>query len=111
MFIGGIVIIEFFVTFYIQNIKSYMQNDNSLKEQKALGEGDIPIVALIGATMGLNLGIFTIFLSAILAIIPSMINTILKKEIETPFIPYLSLALFITYTNKNFISSLMQGLM
>ena len=111
IFAGGIVIIEFFVTFYIQNIKSHLLKDNSLREQKALGEGDIPIIALIGGIMGLNLGIFTIFLSAILAIIPSMINTILKKEIETPFIPYLALALFITYANKNLITTFLQGLM
>ena len=110
MFAGGIVIIEFFVTFYVQNIKSRILKNNKLKEQKALGEGDIPIVALIGGIMGLHLGLFTIFLSAILAIIPSMINTILKKEIETPFIPYLSLAFFITYTNKNIISTFIQGL-
>jgi len=110
IFAGGIVIIEFFVTFYIQNIKAFIIKDSFLKNQKALGEGDIPIIALIGGIMGLKLGIFTIFLSAILAIIPSMINTILKKEIETPFIPYLALALLATYANKDLISTLLKGL-
>jgi len=110
MFAGGIVILELFVTYYIQNIKAYLVNDNSLKDQKALGEGDIPIVALVGGLLGLQFGIIAIFLSAILAIIPSIINKILKKEIETPFIPYLSLGLFITFTNKDTLTKILEGL-
>ena len=110
VFAGGIVILELFTTYYIQNIKAYLLNDDSLKEQKALGEGDIPIVALIGGVLGLQFGIIAIFLSAILAIIPSIINKMLNKEIETPFIPYLSLGLFITMTNKDLLSTILEGL-
>ena len=110
IFAGGIVILELFVTYYIQNIKAYLLKDNSLKDQKALGEGDIPIVALIGGLVGLKFGIIAIFLSAILAIIPSIINKMLNKEIETPFIPYLSLGLFITFTNKDTLTKILEGL-
>ena len=110
IFAGGIVILEFFVTYYIQNIKAYLVKDDSLKDQKALGEGDIPIIALIGGLLGLKFGIIAIFLSAILAIIPSIINKMLNKEIETPFIPYLSLGLFITFTNKDTLTKILEGL-
>ncbi len=110
VFAGGIVILELFVTYYIQNIKAYLLNDDSLKNQKALGEGDIPIVAVMGGILGLKFGIIAIFLSAILAIIPSLINKLLNKEIETPFIPYLSLALFITITNKEALAAILEGL-
>lgn len=110
IFAGGIVILELFVTYYIQNIKTYLVNDASLKDQKSLGEGDIPIVALIGGLLGLKFGIIAIFLSAILAIIPSIINKMLNKEIETPFIPYLSLGLFITFAYSDILAKVLEGL-
>ncbi|MEA3513170.1 MAG: prepilin peptidase [Campylobacterota bacterium] len=98
-FAGAIVILELFITYYIQNIKSRIVKDESLKDQKAMGEGDIPIFAIIGGILGLKLGVLAIFLSAILAIIPSLLNIIVKKDVETPFIPFLSLSLFIVYIN------------
>ena len=99
LFAGGIVILELFITYYIQNIKSKILKDDSLKTQKAVGEGDIPIIAIIGGVLGIKLGIVAIFLSAIFAIIPSLVNNIIKKDIETPFIPFLSLGLFVVYVN------------
>jgi len=110
MFAGAIVIIELFVTYYIQNIKSKITQNDLLKEQKAIGEGDIPIIALLGGLLGLKFGIVAIFLSAILAIIPSVLNIVLKKETETPFIPFLSLGFIITYTNENNIQKILEGL-
>ena len=71
IFAGGFAILEFILTFYIQNIKSKLTNNDELKEQKALGEGDIPIIATIGAILGVKLALIAIFLSAIFAIIPS----------------------------------------
>ena len=108
IFAGGIVLLELFVTFYIQNIKSKILNDESLKDQKALGEGDIPIVAIVGGLLGIKLGIFAIFLSAILAIIPSLLYKILKKDIEMPFIPFLTLALFIIYAYDSYYLELLK---
>jgi leader peptidase (prepilin peptidase)/N-methyltransferase len=103
LFAGGIVILEIFVTFYIQNIKSKFIKNENLEEQKSLGEGDIPIFAIIGGVLGLKLGLFAIFLSAILAIIPSVLNIIRKKEIETPFIPFLSIGFFIVFLSEVYI--------
>jgi leader peptidase (prepilin peptidase)/N-methyltransferase len=97
LFSGGFVLLELFVTFYIQNIKAKFLNNPSLKEQKAMGDGDIPIAAIIGGLVGIKLGLLAIFLSAILAIIPALLNNIIKKDIETPFIPFLTLGLFIVF--------------
>jgi len=108
IFAGGIVILELFVTFYIQNIKSKILNDRSLKEQKSLGEGDIPIIAIIGGVLGLQLGVIAIFLSAILAIIPSVINIMMKKDNETPFIPFLSLGFLIVFLNDFYILDMLK---
>ena len=97
IFAGGFIILDFLLTFYIQNIKYKITKDENLKTQKALGEGDIPIVFVIGAILGLKAGFMAIFLAALLAIIPSIYNIIFKKEIETPFIPFLGLGFFIEF--------------
>jgi len=110
IFAGGIFIIDLFVTYYIQNIKAKILKNNLLENQKAIGEGDIPIIAIIGGLLGLQFGIIAIFISATLAIIPSILNIILKKEIETAFIPFLSLGFIITYTNKDTIQKILEGL-
>lgn len=110
IFAGGIFILDLFVSFYIQNIKSKLFNNHFLKTQKSLGEGDIPIIAVIGGLLGLHFGLTAIFLSAIFAIIPAILNLMLRKEIETPFIPYLSLALFIVFINQTNIEKLLEGL-
>lgn len=97
LFAGAFALLEFVLTFYIQNIKAVLLKDESLKEAKSLGEGDIPIVAVIGGLLGIKAGIVAIFLAALFAIIPSLYNSIKKKENETPFIPYLLLGLIVEY--------------
>lgn len=96
LFAGGFVLLELFITFYIQNIKAKITKNKALESQAALGEGDIPIAAVIGGILGIHLGISAIFLAALLALLPALYNLISKKEIETAFIPFLSLGLFIT---------------
>ena len=97
LFSGAVVLLNFVVTFYIQNIKSRILKDETLKEQVALGEGDIPIIAMIAVILGTTGGIFAIFLGAFFAIIPSIYSNILKKDIQTPFIPYLVLGFLTEY--------------
>lgn len=97
LFTGAFVILNFLLTFYIQNIKAKIKKDDSLKEQEALGEGDIPIIAAIAIILGIKGGLVAIFLSAFFAIIPSIYFSIIKKDIQTPFIPYLSLGLIVEY--------------
>ena len=97
IFAGGFVLLELVITFYIQNIKAKITKNKDLETQSALGEGDIPIAGVIGGLLGLHLGISAIFLAAMLGLLMSIYNLLSKKEIETPFIPFLSLGLFITY--------------
>lgn len=96
-FAGAFVLLEIFATFYIQNIKYRITKNEALKDQKSLGEGDIPIIASIGAILGLKAGIVAIFISAVFAVIPSIYSNIVKKELEIPFIPFLTLGLFCEY--------------
>ena len=96
IFMGGFVLLELVLTFYIQTIKAKITKNKDLENQRALGEGDVPIAGAIGGLLGIHLGISAIFLGAMLALIPAIYGLIVKKEIETPFIPFLSLGLFIT---------------
>ncbi len=97
LFAGAFVLLNFVITFYIQNIKSRILKDESLKTQEALGEGDIPIIAMFGIILGVSGGLFAIFLAAIFAIIPSIYSNFINKDIQTPFIPYLVLGFFTEY--------------
>ena len=96
IFAGGFALLELVITFYIQKVKAKITKNKDLETQSALGEGDIPIAGVIGGLLGVHLGISAIFLATLLALLPATYNLILKKEIETPFIPFLSLGLFIT---------------
>ena len=97
IFAGGFALLELVVTFYIQNVKAKITKNKDLETQSALGEGDIPIAGVIGGLLGLHLGISAIFLATLLGLTLSIYNLLSKKEIETPFIPFLSLGLFITF--------------
>ena len=97
IFAGGFVLLELVLTFYIQNVKAKITKNKDLETQSALGEGDIPIAGVIGGLLGLHLGISAIFLATLLGLSLSIYNLLSKKEIETPFIPFLSLGLFITF--------------
>lgn len=97
IFAGGFVLLDFVLTFYIQNIKAKILKNDELRTQTALGEGDIPIIAIIGGLLGLKLSIFAFFIAAISAFIPAIYNILKKDEIETPFIPFLLFGLFISY--------------
>lgn len=103
MFAGFFVILNIFVTYYIQNIKSYLTKDETLKEQVALGEGDIPIFAMIGGLLGVQMGFYAIMLGSMIALIHSIYNR-LKYERETPFIPYLVMGFWILFLFGDYFS-------
>ena len=97
IFAGAFALLEFVITFYIQNIKSKIYKDDSLKTAKSLGEGDIPVVAVIGALIGVKAGMLAIFLASFFAIIPALYASFRKKDSQIPFIPYLLLGLSVEY--------------
>lgn len=97
LFAGAISLLSFVLTFYVQNIKSRILKDDSLKTQEALGEGDIPIIAIIGIILGIKAGLVAIFLASLFAILPSIYSNIKNSETQIPFIPFLSLGLICEY--------------
>lgn len=100
LFSGAFVLLNFVISFYIQNIKAKLLKDDSLRTQEALGEGDIPIIALIAVILGIKGALIAVFLAAIFAIIPSLYSSFIKKDIQIPFIPYLLLGFLVEYFFK-----------
>ncbi|QCT95045.1 prepilin peptidase [Caminibacter mediatlanticus TB-2] len=89
--IGGMSIIRWYLSYFIK--------------KEAMGEGDLIIGGVMGAMLGINLSLIAIFISAILAIIPSIYFLLQKKEPELPFIPFLALGTFIVWYFSNFFNS------
>lgn len=75
-------------------------------KKEAMGEADIIIAGVIGATLGVKLGLGAIYISAIIAMPVFMI--VGKKGYELPFIPFLSMGLFITWVYQKQILNLME---
>jgi len=63
--------------------------------KEAMGEGDIIVAGTMGAVLGFPLFFYAVFLSAILAIVPSLLTK--DKDKAIPYIPFLALATFIVY--------------
>ena len=91
LFAGGFTLLRFYVSYIIK--------------KEAMGEADIMIAGIIGAMIGVKLGLVAIFLSAVLALPAFLIAG--KKNYELPFIPFLALALFIVYIFDDFFMKLL----
>ncbi|MDR1615225.1 MAG: prepilin peptidase [Campylobacteraceae bacterium] len=92
LFAGGFALLRIFITAIIK--------------REAMGEADIIIAAIIGAMLGIPLGLVAIYLSALFAL-PAFLF-VSKKGFELPFIPFLSIGLFIAYLFDSQISTLLK---
>ena len=80
---------------------------SKLAKKDALGEADIIVAATMAALLGYPAFFIAMFISAILAIIPS----IFAKDTMVPFVPFLAMATLITYLNKEWLLSTLEALM
>jgi len=64
-----------------------------IARREAMGSADVIVAGTMGALLGFPNFFAALFLSAVLAIIPSLIN----RETGVPFVPFLALATFIVY--------------
>jgi len=85
---GGLTLLRYYLSYFLK--------------REAMGEGDIIVAGTMGALLGFPLFFYALFLSAILAIIPSLI----AKDKMVPFVPFLAIATFIVYLLDNQVSSL-----
>ena len=87
---GGLTLLRYYLSYFLK--------------KEAMGEGDIIVAGTMGALLGFPLFFYALFLSAILAIIPSLV----AKDKMVPFVPFLAIATFIVYILDNQVSNLVQ---
>jgi len=76
---GGLTLLRYYHSYFLK--------------REAMGEGDIIVAGTMGALLGFPLFFYALFLSAFLAIIPSLV----AKDKAVPFVPFLAMATFIVY--------------
>ena len=90
---GGLALLRYYLSYFLN--------------KEAMGEGDIIVAGTMGALLGFPLFFYALFLSAILAIIPSL----LAKEKAVPFVPFLAIATFIVYLLDSQFETMAQWIM
>ena len=93
---GGMSAIRFYVSYFIK--------------REAMGEGDIIVAGTMGGLLGIKLSLIAIFLASFIALFPSIYQRITKKELELPFIPFLTIATFIVWYFNDYFLNLWESL-
>lgn len=88
-FLTGLVVLGFFYVFKL--IYEYIRGI------EVLGEGDLPILAIFGVLLGIsNYLVYSILLACFIGILFSIYFYVKNKEICIPFVPALTISLFIS---------------
>jgi len=77
-----------------------------LARKQAMGGADVIVAGTMGALLGFPNFFIALFLSAILAMIPALIN----RKTGVPFVPFLALATFIVYLYDHEAAQLLEKL-
>ncbi|MBU1669089.1 prepilin peptidase [bacterium] len=76
---GGVALLRYYLSYFLN--------------KEAMGEGDIIVAGTMGALLGFPHFFYALFLSALLAMVPSL----MAKDKMVPFVPFLAIATFIVY--------------
>ena len=90
---GGLTLLRYYLSYFLK--------------KEAMGEGDIIVAGTMGALLGFPHFFYALFLSAILAMIPSL----LAKDRAVPFVPFLAIATLIVYLLETQFSTLAEWIM
>ena len=90
---GGLTLLRYYLSYFLN--------------KEAMGEGDIIVAGTMGALLGFPNFFYALFLSALLAMIPSL----LAKDKAVPFVPFLAIATFIVYLLDTQFASMAQWIM
>ena len=78
-----------------------------LARKQAMGGADVIVAGTMGTLLGLPNFFVALFLSALLAMIPALIN----RKTGVPFVPFLALATFIVYLYDKETAKLLETLL
>ena len=77
--VGGMTLLRYYLSFFLN--------------KEAMGEGDIIVAGTMGALLGFPGFLYALFIAAIVAMVPSL----LAKDTQVPFVPFLIIGTFIAY--------------
>ncbi len=77
--VGGMTLLRYYLSFFLN--------------KEAMGEGDIIVAGTMGALLGFPAFLYALFIAALTAIVPSL----LAKDTQIPFVPFLIIGTFIAY--------------
>ena len=77
--VGGMTLLRYYLSFFLN--------------KEAMGEGDIIVAGTMGALLGFPGFLYALFIAAIVALIPSLV----AKDTQVPFVPFLIIGTFIAY--------------
>ena len=84
---------DIFLNFYLN-----LRGKESIEgERESLGLGDVDFMGMIGTFLGTKCVILTFFIAPFIALFYAIFALILKKSHIIPYLPYLSLATFISF--------------
>lgn len=100
---GSVLILKMFGTFM------FKKKIEELGIDSAMGNGDIYLMAMIGAFLGWKLALLTFFIAPFLGSLPGVISKIRNGPETIPYGPFLSMAAMISVFFGNKILSLFSG--
>lgn len=86
--VGGMTLLRYYLSFFLN--------------KEAMGEGDIIVAGTMGALLGFPGFLYALFIAAIVALIPSL----MAKDTQIPFVPFLIIGTFIAYMFDNQVQSM-----
>lgn len=97
LFAGGFTLLRFYLSYFLK--------------KEAMGEADIMIAATMGALLGVQLGLVSIFVGAVLAL-PALLLTQGESEEskQLPFIPFLAMGCWLVMMFDSYVSGYLAGL-
>lgn len=106
LFAGGFTLLRFYLSYYLFKKFDFLEMRSKPASWRklyhplplrfeAMGEADIIVAATIGALLGIEMGLLAIFISALLTLPVALLRK--NVDIQTPYIPFLSAALFLVF--------------
>ncbi|OPX29143.1 MAG: hypothetical protein B1H08_04535 [Candidatus Omnitrophica bacterium 4484_171] len=95
--LGFTYFFKFFGDVALNIYLSFKNKDSIEGEKEALGLGDVDFMGMVGLFLGIKAVVLTFFIAPFIAIIYSVFAIIFKKSHLIPYLPYLSLAAFISF--------------
>lgn len=97
LFAGGFTLLRFYLSYFLK--------------KEAMGEADIMIAATMGALLGVQLGLVSIFIGAVLAL-PALLLTQGESEEskQLPFIPFLAMGCWLVLMFDTYVNGYLVGL-